>query len=85
VGFSTGIGLMISTIEILGDTGKSHSGKADLYLNVASPFIDINIRPWTIFIQGDFRMALGRPGAAYYDFGEMLDNFPFSVGVRKKW
>jgi hypothetical protein len=85
MGIASGFGLMISLIETKSATGTGRPGKADFYLNAGSPFIDINIRPWTIFIQGDIRVAFGKTAAAYYDFGELLDNFPLSVGVRKKW
>jgi hypothetical protein len=58
----------------------------DFYVNLMSLSMDINIRPWTIFFQGDLRFCLGGPGEAnLYRSWETPNNFPLTIGVRKKW
>jgi hypothetical protein len=67
------------------------SGPGDNHLDVYADggvFMDFNIRPWSLFVQGDYRIALAWGDAKYYQFMSWIDEdelLPVTIGVRKKW
>jgi hypothetical protein len=63
--------------------GQNH---LDVYAD-GGVFMDFNIRPWSFFVQGDYRMALAWGAAGYYRFTSWIDEqaLPVTVGIRKKW
>jgi hypothetical protein len=79
VRFAFSMGLGMNTTFVSGDS------YVDFYLIPASLSMDINVRPWTIFFQGDCRLALGWGNNALHDYLDMFDNVAFIIGVRKKW
>jgi hypothetical protein len=76
---------------LLGGGMLMMAGPGDNHLDVYADggvFMDFNIRPWSLFIQGDYRMALAWGDAKYYRFMSWIDEdelLPVTIGVRKKW
>jgi hypothetical protein len=77
-GLSCGLGAVISF-------DGTNDRYFDLYINAATFFLDINIRPWTIFAQTNLRFGIGPESTGLFSQWEFLDRFPLVVGVRRKW
>jgi hypothetical protein len=82
VGASLGFGVIITSF-----TAADMPVYTDYYLNYFSPFIDLNFRPWTFFVQGAFRYSLGMGNDFLGREHLFIKNIglPLSLGVRKKW
>ncbi len=59
----------------------------DYYLNILSPFLDLNFRPWTAFLMARIQFGLGMGndflGRGLFEIQE--GGIPISIGVRRKW
>lgn len=81
-GASVGCGVIITAF-----TKSDMPVYTDYYLNFATLFMDLNVRPWTLFVQGALKYSLGIGNNILGQQYLILPQFgPFvSVGVRKKW
>jgi len=81
-GASVGCGVIVTSF-----TQSNMPTYTDYYLNFATLFLDLNLRPWTLYAQGALKYSLGIGNNILGQQYLILPKFgPFvSVGVRKKW
>jgi len=81
-GASVGCGVIVTSF-----TKSDMPTYTDYYINFATLFLDLNIRPWTLYAQGALKYSLGIGNNILGQQYLILPKFgPFvSVGVRKKW
>ncbi len=82
VGCSLGVGVVVTSF-----TESEMPVYTDYYLNILSPFLDLNFRPWTAFLMARIQFGLGMGndflGRGLFEIQE--GGIPISIGVRRKW
>ena len=82
LGISAGAGVIVTSFTV-----PDMPVYTDYYINFANLFLDINLRPWTFFINsyGKYSLGWGSNILGRGHFGGENIGPPVSLGVRKKW
>ena len=82
IGCSLGVGVVITSFTV-----SDMPVYTDYYLNLGSPFLELNYNPWAVFLilRVQYGLGMGNDFLGRGFFTIQQGGVPITIGVRRKW
>ena len=82
LGLSFGVGVIITSFTV-----SDMPVYTDYYLNIGSPFLELNYNPWAVFLifRTQYGLGMGNDFLGRGFFTIQQGGIPVTLGVRRKW